>query len=1459
MKNTECRPLAKRLLSVLFAITLVTGLVPLSAYAAAGDAVGDKAEAATTGQEQGTQGTDDQAKATENEGTDSDSGDSDKAASDNETSADETATDPAISSESNGLSSNANDANAINLLDNSRAVPAADNSLPYNFTDGIKQSEIFSYVKNRYGSLISKGIRYVKLDNKTKITNSDTSFFVPEKDEYSAYAAYIDWDRTYINVGKVYFEGYTRTAFESNNDNGGVDETSVTGATFESDGYRSDADKEVSFKVKSVQDATGSNYDVTVKNGNAVIEPNSDGVYKFTTTKENSTISITYTQPAATLTAYFSNASLKVGKQSVENGTPVYPKAEETHEAVVTPGDGYAVTSVKLSGGTGEYAYSDIDLLEGGTFENCAAKISIPKLGKDMSYELKIETAECKLALKENPSAAVKGLTDKDKVKQRVIDGVLDLKNSVPSNISADDLTIEYKAGLTDRSWEALDYEPESYEVTFHKFGAQDNETIRITYNGNAQYCKLETGSFSINIIDGRTPTYIEANESVSVKYAPEADLKKAIEAAIAPKVYDEGGNQIADPQVEFDYSNFNRAVGTQCVTVKYPGSEMYKNSELTVEVQIAKGDAKVSVDSQSITYGGSFNQPIVSASPTEAKPVYAIVGIEGDGSSYVSIDFGSITVNDALGGNIPDYVPAEWREKPLQDVITYVLGNEFSANDLLNGLDRIGEYLEYLNKIPGVNVDVDGLISRIRAVLDKVSEIAPGVMDSNIVLGGTPDQAGVYAVAAVTVNPNYANDVAVGYLTIAPATQNVELKFKYELPGSSLSIDEAKSFDFSAGLYQGSLDITSKGNVSCRFIGTDYDGNAYASTAAPTSPGVYTQVVSNIGGNYYASPIHREFRIARVDTELSISFEGATSTGDNKQSVVYTGSQVQPKFKVTAGDVELDSSTVQAWYVDLSQGYSKSEPPTNVGTYKVYAGYPGTSYYAQSIASCELTIERQSINPEDDTYRDVDIEGVDDVVYDGTEHVWNPVVKDAAGNELVQKTDYVVAYSTADFTNVGEIKVTITGIGNYTGEVVKTYKIVQQSINPEDVDNYLDVKIDDPENTVYNGEEQKWSPEVNHEDGSELVMGNDYAVTYMRGNQVTEDLTSAGEITVVIEGQGNYTGKVEKSYTIAKRDVQFTGKSDAKVYNGSEQSIEGYLTNTEPGEDRGLVDGHTANVEAKASGTDVGTAGGTITDAEDVVIMDAQGSDVTANYSIKTEPGTMTITAQSIDPDEEAYLGVEIQAPEDVVYNGKEQKLAPVVADKDGNLLKEGADYELSYSTEDFTNAGEVAVTVAGKGNYTGEVECVYTIEKAAIKVADSATKVYNGAEQMFYVQATDATGLVQGEVLTLSDAQVKGTEPGVYTEVSPYTWKVVKADKTDSTGNYTIEVSGTLTITAADSAAADTGNGNSDKAAKADKGTAPQTGDTTAPFAVGAAFAAAAALVALFVSRKLRRSGTR
>ena len=47
----------------------------------------------------------------------------------------------------------------------------------------------------------------------------------------------------------------------------------------------------------------------------------------------------------------------------------------------------------------------------------------------------------------------------------------------------------------------------------------------------------------------------------------------------------------------------------------------------------------------------------------------------------------------------------------------------------------------------------------------------------------------------------------------------------------------------------------------------------------------------------------------------------------------------------------------------------------------------------------------------------------------------------------MVEGTDYTVEYSTFDFRNVtGTITVTITGIGNYTGTVTRTYEITPKA-----------------------------------------------------------------------------------------------------------------------------------------------------------------------------------------------------------------------------------------------------------------------------------------------------------------------------------------------------------------------------------------------------------------------------
>ena len=66
---------------------------------------------------------------------------------------------------------------------------------------------------------------------------------------------------------------------------------------------------------------------------------------------------------------------------------------------------------------------------------------------------------------------------------------------------------------------------------------------------------------------------------------------------------------------------------------------------------------------------------------------------------------------------------------------------------------------------------------------------------------------------------------------------------------------------------------------------------------------------------------------------------------------------------------------------------------------------------------------------------------------YDGTEHKNAPTITDTkTGKTLTEGTDYTLTYS-EDVTNAGTVTVTVTGIGNYTGEFNVTYEITKRDV----------------------------------------------------------------------------------------------------------------------------------------------------------------------------------------------------------------------------------------------------------------------------------------------------------------------------------------------------------------------------------------------------------------------------
>ena len=167
---------------------------------------------------------------------------------------------------------------------------------------------------------------------------------------------------------------------------------------------------------------------------------------------------------------------------------------------------------------------------------------------------------------------------------------------------------------------------------------------------------------------------------------------------------------------------------------------------------------------------------------------------------------------------------------------------------------------------------------------------------------------------------------------------------------------------------------------------------------------------------------------------------------------------------------------------------------------------------------------------------------------------------------------------------------------------------------------------------------------------------------------------------------------------------------------------------------------------------------------------MNWTGTAKSSNYRHgKDSIGTLTVKAQSIVPDPEhpeTYLGIEVDSPSDITYDGKEHKWSPVVSSKAKTELVAGKDYAVEYSTTDFTNvAGEITVTIRGINNYTGSLTRTYKILPREYTVTtESDSKVYDGTA---LTAGGKVSGIVKGETVefTMTGSQTSvGTSDNTY-----------------------------------------------------------------------------------------------
>ena len=182
------------------------------------------------------------------------------------------------------------------------------------------------------------------------------------------------------------------------------------------------------------------------------------------------------------------------------------------------------------------------------------------------------------------------------------------------------------------------------------------------------------------------------------------------------------------------------------------------------------------------------------------------------------------------------------------------------------------------------------------------------------------------------------------------------------------------------------------------------------------------------------------QFKVTKKSGKLVINPKEYTVTTDSATKT-YSGTAL-----TAGGKVE---GIVSGETVEFTTTGSQTEVGTSKNTYElVWKSAKATNYTLAKESIGILKVKKQSIDPGTDPekpnpdYTGAKVNSPSDKVYDGKEHKWIPTVTDKADKKLKAGTDYTVEYSTSDFTNVGTIKVTITGKGNYSGTVKRSYKV---------------------------------------------------------------------------------------------------------------------------------------------------------------------------------------------------------------------------------------------------------------------------------------------------------------------------------------------------------------------------------------------------------------------------------
>lgn len=543
------------------------------------------------------------------------------------------------------------------------------------------------------------------------------------------------------------------------------------------------------------------------------------------------------------------------------------------------------------------------------------------------------------------------------------------------------------------------------------------------------------------------------------------------------------------------------------------------------------------------------------------------------------------------------------------------------------------------------------------------------------------------------------------------------------------------------------------------------------------------TGTITITGKGIYGGSVKKTFTIKK----LGISATAVSGTGNK----VYTGSVIKPVPAVKVGGRTLKNGT------DFTVSYKNNTEP-GTATLSV----TGKGNYSGSVSKT-FKITARAIN-------DVEVT-VPDTVFTGVQ-VRPDVVVSYGNYQFINNSDYTLSFK--DNVNIGTASVVVTGKNHLSGSRTVTFPIEKADISSTEIA----VK-----NATFTGSAVKSAVDVRLGNVT-LKEGTHYTLSYKNN-------VNAGTAQVTVSGKGSLEGAVTKNFTISKADISKASISASGTYAPDDVKIGinakfgnytlkssdySFAAPTAAGEQTLTISGNgnfsgKTTVKCNVAKADIANAksslslstdgkGYTVTIIYDGVLLTqdkdykvAVTESATGVSAVITGIGNYggTLTISGISNELEAFENAVVTIGK-VTYNGTAQ--LPSVTVKIGSVtLKSGTDYILS--AYDNTNAGTATAVITGKGKYEGaEKKTQFKIAPAAISSASISCEdqIYTGQgvtaqPVVTFNGKTLALGIdyyISGysNIVNVGTATVTVKGKGNFTGTAKGTFRIVKQDNMET-----------------------------------------------------------------------------